>query len=228
MGIWVLVALAVAFAIAVTYFETKRRDALARVAAQLGFAFTRGLHRLPEELDTAGFYLFTQGPPNIENRMQGKRDDYEIALFGFSYDAPQGEEGRRDLLVGDDGQIERRHQTLVWLRAAGDRLPDFDLSPTRQAIRRAGARFGLRRFTFDGREEFRDLYYLFGRDERAIRGLFTPAVLDAFVQQPGWFLEGRGDQWLVYRIGTRVSPEEIPGFLDQAIGLVDVLRARGG
>jgi hypothetical protein len=45
------------------------------------------------------------------------------------------------------------------------------------------------------------------------------------VADPGWFVEGRGDQWLVYRLSERVSARAIPAFLDRAIGLVERLAA---
>lgn len=226
MGIWVFLAVAAVIVVAAVYVETQRRDALARVASDLGFSFTRGQHALPVHLDRAGFYLFTQGQPLILNRMDGERAGYQVSIFGFGYDAGQGEEGSRALPTADDGQIERRLQTVVWLRRPGQTLPDFDLSPTRQPLRRLDPKLGLRPVTFDGSEAFRDRYVLFGRDAVALRQVFTRPVIDAWVADPGWFVEGRGDQWLFYRLEERAAPEDIPALLDRAIGLIDRLAQR--
>lgn len=226
MGLYVFIAVAVVIVVAAFYLEGQRRNALERVAAGLGFEFTGGQHGLPEALDRAGFYLFTQGQPLILNRMDGERSGYRVSLFGFGYHAGKGEEGSRDLLPQDVGQVENRLQTVAWLHRPGQVLPDFDLSPTRQPLRRAGVMFGLRGLTFDGREDFRDRYVLFVRDDAAVRRIFTPEVIDAWVADPGWFVEGRGDQWLVYRLSDRVPAQQIPAFLDRAIGIVERLAHR--
>ena len=226
MGIWVFLAVAAVIVVAAVYVETQRRDALARVASDLGFSFTRGQHALPGHLDRAGFYLFTQGQPLILNRMDGERAGYQVSIFGFGYDAGQGEEGSRALPTADDGQIERRLQTVVWLSRPGQTLPDLDLSPTRQPLRRLDPSLGLRPVSLDGRADFRDRYLLSGRDAAALRQVFSPAVIDAWVADPGWFVEGRGDQWLVYRLEERAAPEDIPALLDRAIGLIDRLAQR--
>lgn len=88
MGIYVFVVVAIVIVVAGIYLETKRRNALDRVSIDLGFDFRRGMHKVPADLDNAGFYLFTQGQPDILNLMTGRRGEYEVRLFGFSYDAP--------------------------------------------------------------------------------------------------------------------------------------------
>ena len=226
MGLYVFAAVALIIVAAAVYLEGQRRTALASVAGGLGFEFTGGQHALPEALDRAGFYLFTQGQPLILNRLEGERSGYRVSLFGFAYDAGKGEEGNRGHLPQDVGQVENRLQTVAWLHRPGQILPDFDLSPTRQPLRRVGAIFGMRGLTFDRRDDFRDRYILFVRDDVAVRRVFTPAVIDAWVGDPGWFVEGRGDQWLVYRLSERVPAQDVPAFLDRAIGIVERLAHR--
>jgi hypothetical protein len=147
-----------------------------------------------------------------------------LALFGYGYDAPQGEEGSREIPVGDAGQIERRLQTVLSVKGARA-LPDFDLSPTRESLRRVAQRFGMAAVSIDGRADFRDRYLLFGRDPAAVRALFRPALLNALVADPGWFVEGRGDQWLLYRIKERIAPRDMGAFLARGLALVDALQA---
>lgn len=226
LGIWIFVAVAVLIVGAALYLEGQRRHALARVASDLGLELTGGQHPLPPSLDAAGFYLFTQGPALVQNRMVGERAGYRIALFDYSYHAEKGEEGSRDLPVADVGPVENRMQTLVWLQRPGQVLPDFDLSPTRHVMRRVGVHIPLQRLTFDGRRDFDDRYVLLVRDPVAMRRVFTPAAVDAWVADPGWFLEGRGDQWLIYRLSERMPPNEIAAFLDRAIALMERLAPR--
>jgi hypothetical protein len=226
MGVWVFIAFAVVIVTLFLVSESRRQESLARVASQLGFAFTPGQHRLPGPIDAAGFYLFTQGQPDILNRLDGERRGYRASVFGFGYDAGFGDEGSRELLTADDGRIDQRLQTVVWLHRPGQRLPDFDLSPTGGPMRRTGPRVGLGPVGIDGHADFRAHYVLAGRDAGAVRRLFTPAVLEAFVADRGWTIEGRGDQWLVYRLEHRVAAEQVPAYLDQAIALVERLSDR--
>ena len=223
---WVFVAFAVLCVSVFLVVEGQRRQSVERVAESMGFSFTGGQHRLPDAIDQAGFYLFTQGQPLILNRLDGKRSGYQVSLFDFAYDAGKGEEGSRDFMPADVGQQERRLQTVVWLHRPGQVLPDFDLSPTRHVLRRVGGAFGLQPVTFDGRADFRDRYYLSGRDPAALRQVFSSRVIDAVLAEPGWFVEGRGDEWLIYRLSERASPERLPAFVDQAIGLIERLAGR--
>jgi hypothetical protein len=56
--------------------------------------------------------------------------------------------------------------------------------------------------------------------------VFSPRVIDVVLAEPGWFVEGRGDEWLIYRLSERTSPERLPSFVDQAIGLIERLAGR--
>lgn len=57
--------------------------------------------------------------------------------------------------------------------------------------------------------------------------MLTPAVLDALVADPGWFIEGRGNQWLFYPVKERVAPEAMATFLDRGLGLIETLLGAG-
>jgi hypothetical protein len=204
--------------------EGQRRQSLALVAKRLDFAFTLGQQRLPASLDQAGFYLFTQGQPQILNRLEGERAGYRVMVFEYGYDAGKGEEGSRDLPPADVGQSENRLQVVVWLQRTEQLLPDFDLSPTHQVIRRVAAKVsGMAQIAFDRRDAFSARYILYGRDRAALDRVFTRAVTGALAADPGWFIEGRGDQWLVYRLSQRPAPGQISEFLNQAIERIDLL-----
>ena len=67
------------------YFEFRRGSSMQAVANRLGFSFHPGQHPVSESLSGVGFDLFSQGPPNISNRMEGRRGDDRIAIFDFSW-----------------------------------------------------------------------------------------------------------------------------------------------
>lgn len=224
-GLAILFALVLVFALVVAMvLESRRRDELGAVAEQIGFSYERGMQPLPAELDGAGFYLFTQGAAQGLNRLDGHRGGFAVTVLEFGYDAPIGEEGVRGMPnAGDDGRFERHLQTVAWIRSDSKRLPDFDLSPTRGALRRVGPRFGMQLVTLDGREDFRGAYVLLGRDPQGLRRHFDSAAVDRLLRQPGWFLEGRGGQWLVYRLDQRVPAGETAAWIDEAIALIQTL-----
>ena len=206
------------------YFEKRRGNDMEAIAGRLGFSFQAGQQPLPDVLDQAGFDLFTQGPPNIKNRMWGERNGQEITLFDFHYDATTSGEGRRDTPVTDDhNSMERRSQTVVWIRAKATPLPDFDLSPNRLHQRTAAARFGLSPVSFDGHPAFRGHYILLARDAARIRRLFNDRVLDYLASQPGIVLESRGTNILFYRFEQLPNPTTAPELIADAEALLDLL-----
>ena len=115
---------------------------------------------------------------------------------------------------------------MVWLRSASDRLPDFDLSPTRGPKRSAARQFGLQAVGFDAAEAFRHEYRLAAREPEAARRHFTPAVLDYLAAHPGLAVESRGGQWLFYRPAERIAPDRIGALIAQSEELLRLLGPR--
>jgi len=197
---------------------------MAAVAGRLGLSFKAGQHKLPGDLSQAGFDLFTQGPPNIKNRMQGDRGGRDVTLFDFHYDATTSGEGQQGVPVMDDqNSIERRSQTVVWFRSESA-LPDFDLSPGNTHKRSVGQRFGLTRVTFDGQEAFNRQFVLLARDAGKMREIFTDRVLDYLSGRPDTVMESRGRDTLFYRFGKLSNSKAVPDFLEEAEGLLDLLQ----
>jgi len=221
---YIIIAVFVLIVLGAIYFEKRRGDDMAAVAGRLGLSFKPGQHPLPGELNQAGFDLFTQGPPNIKNRMLGDRNGREVTLFDFHYDAASSGEGQQGVPVIDDrNSVERRGQTVIWFRSESV-LPDFDLSPGNTHKRSVGQRFGLTRVTFDGQEAFNRQFVLLARDAEKIRGIFTDRVLDYLSDRPDTVLESRGRDTLFYRFGKLSSSKAVPDFLKEAEGLLDLLQ----
>ncbi|MET0070700.1 MAG: hypothetical protein ABW096_11745 [Candidatus Thiodiazotropha sp.] len=216
-----LIIVAVIFIIA-WYFESQRREGLGRVAQRIGFKLETGQHRLPQTLDSAGFYLFTQGEPLIQNMMDGARNSDRLLLFNYTYVATEGFEGRREIpSVTDEGTILTHMQTVVAFIDI-DPLPHFDLSPNDNSKRTLPGDF--RPVGFDDAGEFTRHYRLAGREEAKVRALFNEQLLAHFARNPGWVVESRGDQLILYRPDERIKPEEMVVFIDQAHYLLDNLR----
>lgn len=217
----IIVVIVIAGAI---YYEKRRSDGMSMIAKRLGFEFFPGQHRLPSELDKVGFDLFTQGPPNIRNRIQGSQNGRSVTIFDFTYTASSAGEGQRNYPIADDFRgLETRSQSVIWIRSQQS-LPDFDLSPSRIHRRTVASRMGLNLITFDGRNSFNDQHTLLVRDERKVRALFNEQVFAFLAEHPHLVFESRGQDALFYRFEKLPDPGSIPDFLHQAETLLELFQ----
>ncbi|MES9992616.1 MAG: hypothetical protein ABW098_11715 [Candidatus Thiodiazotropha sp.] len=222
MKITIFLLIAAVILLAAWYFESHRREGLGRVAQRIGFKLETGQQRLPQTLDSAGFYLFTQGDPLIQNMMDGARNRDRLLLFNYTFIATQGFEGRREIpSVTDEGTILTHMQTVVAFIDI-DPLPHFDLSPNDNSKRTLPSDF--RPIGYDEAAEFTQHYRLAAREEAKVRALFTEQLLAYFAANPGWVVESRGSQVILYRPDERKNPDEIVVFIDQAHFILDNLR----
>jgi len=206
------------------YYEKRRGDNMSKTAKRLGFEFIPGQHTLPEELDQIGFDLFTQGPPNIKNRIHGIRGNRDVTIFDFTYTASSAGEGQRDYPVADDFKsVETRSQSVLWIRSKQS-LPDFDLSPSRIHRRTVAARMGLGLVTFDSQNAFNQQHTLLARDDQKVRALFNARVFDYLGEHPNLVFESRGRDALFYRFEKLPDADSIPQFLEEAEALLDLFQ----
>lgn len=76
---------------------------------------------------------------------------------------------------------------------------------------------------FPRHPDFSKRVLIFG-DPQAMQHLFTDAVVRAVSHYPNICIEGWGDQMVVYEVRKRVSPQSIPGFLNEAMWLMQHFR----
>ncbi len=87
---------------------------------------------------------------------------------------------------------------------------------------------------FDSRPDFSKSYLLGGKDESAIRHVFSSRVLEYFERHEGLSVEGRDERLLCYRAeshntdigfrGARIKPNEIKLFLDEGRAVLELFR----
>ena len=220
----IFIIVVIAVIVGAIYYEKRRGDNFSMLAKRLGFDFFPGQHKLPDELDKVGFDLFTQGPPNIRNRIRGVRGNRDITIFDFTYTASSASEGQRGYPMADDFKsVETRSQSVIWIRSQ-QTLPDFDLSPSRIHMRSVASRFGLHRLTFDGQSAFNDQHTLLVRDDQKVRALFDERIFAYLAEHPRLVFESRGRDALFYRFEKLPEPDSIPQFLEDAEGLLDLFQ----
>jgi hypothetical protein len=220
IAFFLLIVAAILFA--AWYFENARRNGLAKAALRIGLALEPGQQRLPQLIDTADFYLFSQGQPLIQNMMRGGRIGDRILVFNYTYESTEGFEGRREIPnFSDEGTIQTHMLTVVAFHEIAP-LPHFDLSPNDGSKRSLNTDF--RTVAFDEAPDFTQNYRLAAREGAKVRSLFESDLLIHFANNPGWVVESRGDRIIFYQKDRRVDPELITEFIDQAYALFDLFR----
>lgn len=97
-------------------------------------------------------------------------------------------------------------------------VPAFQLHPER-GLKQLLTMLGAQDIDFAEHPEFSRTCILRGADVPAVRRLFGPAGRNAFAKAPGWSAEGRGAWVVLYKDGSLIEPNDIPGFLSEAVAL---------
>ena len=142
--------------------------------------------------------------PRLWNWMRGERHGAAVSLFDY-----------------DEGHTQRdiaRIQTLAWIEDPSFKLPPFSLVPipgryvvpiARLSQKVAGlagiASETAAEVAMPTHPPFDNQYLLRGRDEGALRQVFSDRVLTFFGQNPGWMVEGDGKRLLL----NRLTPDEV-------------------
>jgi hypothetical protein len=209
-----LVAGLFVFFMVYTYRQGKQRTAdLQRVADELGFEF------LPGGDDNFlsnpnSFHLFSQGRSRrLFNLMRGKTKNFDVSIFDYHY------------VTGTGKHRHTWRQTVVCFQVNSVCLPTFSLGPE-NVWHKIGVWFGYQDINFAGHPVFSKNYLLRGKEEEAIRNLFTEEVLAFYETNPKLSTEGDQNRLLVYRSSAPVEPSAIHLLLEDGLNVVNAFRLR--
>jgi len=201
MGLLIFIlflALAAGILALALYHEKKRREALERVAAQLGMRFSA---QLPEEIRSrllqAGFGLFERGHGRRFYNSMSKRliDGTEITVFDYQYTRGSGEGSRT------------YRQSVFYAYHEDLHLPRFRLHPENAFFHGIAKAFGMQDINFESHPKFSRSYLLRGQDEAQVRLRFHPGVLSFLEQYPNYCAEGAGAHLILWQDDRQVNPE---------------------
>lgn len=121
------------------------------------------------------------------------------------------------------------HESVAAFRLA---LPDFELVLLRHAVNPAVmapvfSRLGFTVVNFASDAEFTRTYLLIGRDEQALRSIFSDTLRSFFCVPAGkrhWAAESGGGWIFVYRPDRLIEPANLGRFLDEAALVVTAVR----
>lgn len=209
----IIIATIIVIAIGIgMYYEKKRREALAKLAADLGLEFfPQGIPGLLTAIQ--GFTLFSSGRSHsVTNTIRGLTDDVELTIFDLTY------------TVGSGKNSSTHRQTIVRFASTRLGLPEFVVSPE-GFFHKIGKLFGVKDINFDEDPQFSSAFLLQGPNEAAIRQIFAPAVREWFSQRKGITAAGRGTQMFFFRAGKRMNADKIPGLLEEGFQFFKIVAA---
>lgn len=218
LPILLLAALGVIVVIILVVSSKKAKQRMAdlrAVADTLGFNYLGNDSSRTAKVNTA---LFRRGSSRrFRNVMNGAYGSYQVSIYDYSYTV-------------SSGKTSSTYTQTVAAFVQDRPLPLFELRPEGFLDRIAEA-FVHRDIDFDTHPEFSKRFALRGEDERAIRTMFTPALLSFFEMSPrerAWHIEGSGFTLLMYRTNLKVPPEEIRTFLEETSAIANSFFASSG
>ncbi len=210
--------LALVIILAARMSERKRTQGLETAAMQVGLSYQLEDQALPAD-EMKRFQLFTAGHgQRTRHVMRGSSGGMEIVVFDYRY------------VTGSGKNSSSHNQTVAAFHLAGAAFPNFTLGPE-TFVHRIAEHFGFQDFDFEAHPEFSRRYVLRGTDEKAVRQLFGPALVDFFEAQGGearWSVEGSGDWLLIFHAERLVKPAQLPEFLQQTSTVAGAFRTDTG
>ena len=193
--------------------EKKRREALQAFASQMGLTYAEKLNALGEmPCHEAG--VFQKGrSKKAKNYMTGKVADVDLILTDYQYTTGSGKNSTTYNL------------TVAAYCIPGLDLPDFALE-SENFLTRFAEKFGMQDIDFESHPQFSKTYRLSGKDENAIRQLFTPALLTSIENGliPKEVRVQAGAGWLIiYSYPKRIKTENMQNFLNDTFDLANKL-----
>lgn len=194
----------IAFLITRWYRGKKRAAAFKNVANEMGFEFE---HKGKDHIsDIANrFRLFDIGSyRRVRNLLHGELSDLRIRIFDYSYTKSSGKRSRT------------YRQSVVAFDMPARNLTKFSLRPE-TLFHKLGSVIGFKDINFQDHPEFSKRFHLTGKDEQAIRELFTIDLIHFLEARGKLAVEADGQSMIVYKSGSRSKAQEIPQFLEEAL-----------
>lgn len=197
----------------VRYFSKKRTDALTAFAEFEHYTFTKN----PDDTflpSLSRFHLFSKGYAKKGSNVLSKHStERDLTIFDYRY------------TTGGGKNSHTWSQTVVLYQSNRLQLPSFTLRPE-NVFHKIGKSFGYKDIDFDTYPIFSKQYLLRGEDEMKVRKLFTERALSYFDEKKGFCVEGDGTQLLFYRSSKKVSPQNMPVFLETGLEVFNLFKEK--
>ena len=189
--------LLIAVAVLVKQIDNKRRDALARKAAELGFQFSiKG--DIGKIATLSHLHLFSRGHSKRIRFLMERPGSDAVSIFDYHF------------VTGGGKNSQHHRQTVFLFQSTRFKLPEFNLRPE-SIFDKIGQTFGSQDIDIESAERFSKAFLLRGKDEPLIRKLFQADIIHLFEgrEKEKLCVEGAGPTLILYFAEKRIKPEEI-------------------
>lgn len=203
-----IVAAIVAIAIAAHILERRRREALAAVAASLGFSFSPG-----DPIGMPSRFGFLDALAQGANRyaynvMQGALRDQQVIVFDYHYETYSHN--------SKGGRQTHHHYFSGAVLMLPANFPELRVRPE-GFLDKLGALVGFDDIDFES-IEFSRAYCVKARDRKFAYDVFHPRMMELFLQQRGLVMEIEHDSLMLMRSG-RLDPAIVRGWVEVLVAI---------
>ena len=191
--VFVLIVVAVvAIRMMVAKRETKRSDAFAGIAEELGMEYSKSVDKtfLNGLKQFRRFETNRQRRVNARNVITMKHHDMLVVFF----ECPYVSRSSSNKTSGQSGQI----QSIFYFQSPKLNLPRFTLQTMNGMAQSFLGLFGIEDIDFSNHPEFSQKYLLNGPDPIKIKNLFNDTLLNHLVNVNGLDIEGSEDTLIIY------------------------------
>ncbi len=175
------------------------------------FSFFSNLFpRQTANLDFTGLEIFRTGHSrSARNLLVIPFKGSHLMVFDYKY------------TVGGGKSSTTYNYTLALFKTK-DELPDFTLRPE-NFLDKIGSVLGFKDINFENYPQFSSSYCLKGYREESTRAFFNDSRISFFQNELGWHCHAGGRFFCAYKKTQRLSPEELPDFIENAKRLLSSL-----
>ena len=160
------------------------------------------------------FDLFNRGRgKKVSHWMQRSVQDLQTNYFEYQF------------VTGHGKNSTTHRQSVVSITGPTIQLPQFVMQPENM-MHRIAQKFKEDDIDFDAFPTFSKMFQLKGRDEAAIRAVFTDETLRFLEERKGLCIEAQGDRIIFYGKRHRYPIKQIEGFIKQSLETVDLLNRK--
>lgn len=215
---WIILLFIVGIVLIKIILRRRRVETLRKISQMIGFTYHEDPGNLLKELDE--FSLFSKGSNReISNLLIGKKNGLQWKIIDYSYE------------IGALGRHKYTYSQTVAIADLGKRLPRFHISSdpfddkTQDIIAsKVHDIWGLKKISLKDNPEFSKKYHLKGRDEKAVKKLFTPKIISFFMEKDQPDIEVNGKTIICYMRNHKLAPYAIISFIDNTTRIVNIFR----
>ncbi|MEM8953702.1 MAG: hypothetical protein AAGD22_06090 [Verrucomicrobiota bacterium] len=198
----IILAILILLVVIASRREKMRVQFLHSLAGRLGLqSYDKDKSVLPEGLESIALYV--QGKKRkVTNVMQGMRDGALMSIFDYAS------------RVGEGKFVMEQVQTVACFEKEGMALPAFSMRPV-GSYHEVPMAWDFVEVDFAATHPgFAKGFVVKGKDESAVRAIFSESVIEHYKRIRGIAVEGDGAVMVVFRPGQQRRPEDLHAFCD--------------